>query len=342
VLAVIALAAPRGWAQSTADKAAAEGLFDQGRAAMQRGDFAQACGLLERSQRIDPAVGTLLYLAECYEKAGRTASAWATFREAADAAEAARESARARTGRDRAARLEPHLARLTIQLSAENEQIQGLSVERGGQSVNTATWNVPVPVDPGDHVITASAPGYEAFSTTVTVQAGAANVSISVPPLKKNPEGEKAAAPPPAESTPLGAPAAAAAEPPRTDTPELPPSERNGDTQRIAAYVAGGVGVVGIAVGSIFGLRAISKASDAEGYCPRGYQCDDVLGTTLTDDAKSAARIANIAFAVGAVGLAGGVILYFTAPAKPPPVPPATATLRARISPTGVTLEGTF
>src|SRR5262249_38113298 len=73
-----ALPAPLGWAQSsTSDKVAAEGLFDQGRAAMQRGDFAQACGLLERSQRIDPAVGTLLYLAECYEKSGRTASAWA-------------------------------------------------------------------------------------------------------------------------------------------------------------------------------------------------------------------------------------------------------------------------
>src|SRR5215470_3965724 len=107
----------RAGAQSTSDKAAAEALFDQGRAAMQDGDFGKACGLLERSQHIDPGVGTLLYLAECYEKSNRTASAWATFREAADAADRAKESVRARTGRDRAARLEPFLSRLTIQVA---------------------------------------------------------------------------------------------------------------------------------------------------------------------------------------------------------------------------------
>src|SRR5262245_66532784 len=91
---VVVTAGTPAWAQSAADKAAAEALFDQGRAAMQEGDFAKACGLLERSQHIDPGVGTLLYLAECYEKSGKTASAWATFREAADAAEAQRKADR--------------------------------------------------------------------------------------------------------------------------------------------------------------------------------------------------------------------------------------------------------
>src|SRR5438067_1140228 len=109
----------RAGAQSTADKAAAEALFDQGRSAMQEGDFGKACGLLERSQHIDPGIGTLLYLAECYEKSGRTASAWATFREAADAADRARETGRSKMGRDRAARLEPLRSRLTIQVTPE-------------------------------------------------------------------------------------------------------------------------------------------------------------------------------------------------------------------------------
>src|SRR5215470_5736089 len=117
VAIVLATLGSRAEAQTAADKAAAEGLFDQGRTAMKEGDFAKACGLLERSQHIDPGVGTLLYLAECYEKSGRTASAWATFREAADAADRAKESVRARTGRDRAARLEPFLSRLTIQVA---------------------------------------------------------------------------------------------------------------------------------------------------------------------------------------------------------------------------------
>src|SRR5690242_2864398 len=156
-------------AQTAADKAAAEALFDQGRAAMQEGDFGKACGLLERSQHIDPGVGTLLYLAECYEKSGRSASAWATFREAADAADRAKESGRARTGRDRAARLEPLLSRLTIQVAPESQQIQGIAIERAGQLVQPATWNVPVPVDPADYTIKASAPGYETWSQIVSV-----------------------------------------------------------------------------------------------------------------------------------------------------------------------------
>src|SRR5262245_14503400 len=115
----IAAVGSRAEAQSASDKAAAEALFDQGRTAMQEGDFAKACGLLERSQHIDLGIGTLLYMAECYEKSGRTASAWATFREAADAAEAAKKTDRARTGRERAARLEPTLSRLTIQIAPD-------------------------------------------------------------------------------------------------------------------------------------------------------------------------------------------------------------------------------
>src|SRR4051794_20217691 len=81
---ITTLSGPVAMAQSTSDKVAAESLFDQGRDAMRKSDFARACGLLERSQKLDPAVGTLLYLGECYERSGRTASAWATFREAGD------------------------------------------------------------------------------------------------------------------------------------------------------------------------------------------------------------------------------------------------------------------
>src|SRR5688500_5523674 len=71
---------------SASDKAAAEALFDQGLRLMKQNSFSEACPKLEESNRIDPAVGTLLYLGECYERVGKTASAWATFREAASLA----------------------------------------------------------------------------------------------------------------------------------------------------------------------------------------------------------------------------------------------------------------
>ncbi|HEY2733078.1 MAG TPA: tetratricopeptide repeat protein, partial [Polyangiales bacterium] len=87
---------------SATDKALAENLFDRGIALMRQGQFAEACTQLEQSNNIEHGIGTMLYLAECYEKLGRTASAWAMFREASSAARAEGQSDRSKTGTARA------------------------------------------------------------------------------------------------------------------------------------------------------------------------------------------------------------------------------------------------
>ncbi len=59
----------------------------------------------------------------------------------------------------------------------------------------------------------------------------------------------------------------------------------------------------------------------------------------MSDDADQAATLSNISFAVGAAALAGGVVLYPTAPdgsAEAKPVVGATVT------PSGLWLTGTF
>jgi serine/threonine-protein kinase len=336
--------APGALAQTATDKAAAEGLFDQGRAAMQEGDFAKACGLLERSQHVDPAVGTLLYLAECYEKAGRTASAWATFREAADAAAGAREPQRARTGRERAQRLEPLLSRLTIQVAAETQQLAGLTVDRRDKQIQPALFNVAVPTDPGEYSITAAAPGYESWSGTVTVPDRAGKVSIGVPALRKSSEPDKG----PATTAPT-APLPGQAGPDRPagtgDAPGASVSlgttsgETRSGAQRTIGVVVGAAGVVGIGVGTFFGLRAFSKYGEAKDHCADGI-CRDDQGVPLTEDANNAATASNIAFGIGLVALAGGVVLYLTAPSENRSA--QTSALRARIGPGSITLGGTF
>src|SRR5690606_21383628 len=100
VVTLSALGGPApAWAQRTpAEKAAAETLFDRGIEQLRTEDLSAACTSFEQSQRIDPAVGTLLSLAECYERTGRTASAWATFREAASLARELRQTDRAELG----------------------------------------------------------------------------------------------------------------------------------------------------------------------------------------------------------------------------------------------------
>ena len=119
-------------AQGAADKAAAEALFDRGLALMKDNKYQEACERLEQSQAIERGIGTMLYLAECYEKLGRTASAWALFREGASAAHAEGQPERSRAGADRAAALEPKLSRLTLQVSPDNA-IEGFELLRDGQ-----------------------------------------------------------------------------------------------------------------------------------------------------------------------------------------------------------------
>ena len=342
-LSVAGLAQPAA-AQTVSDKAAAEGLFDQGRAAMQEGDFAKACGLLERSQHIDPAVGTLLYLAECYEKSGRTASAWATFREAADAAMAAKDPQRARTGRERSQRLEPVLSRLTIQVAPETQHLPGLTVDRRDKPIQPALFNVAVPTDPGEYTITASATGYEPMTLTITVPERSGRVSITIPPLRKSAEPDKGgaattpAAPPPGAAG-TGQPSGPADTSGAAMNLSTAPSETRSSSQRTMGLVVGAAGVVGVGVGTFFGLRAFSKYGSAKDVCPE-INCPSAEGPVLVDEARNAATAANIAFGVGLVALAGGAVLYLTAPSAERAA--ARPTLHAKVGPGSVVLGGSF
>jgi serine/threonine-protein kinase len=266
---------------------------------MKLGRLTEACAKLEQSQSIEHAIGTSLYLAECYEKQGRTASAWGLFRDAASEAQARGEPARAEQGRTRAARLEPRLSRLTISVA---ERPSGLQVFRGASPVPEALWNVAVPVDPGEHRITARAPGYVESSQIVLVQGDAANAVISVPTLARDTS---------VPSEPAGAAAATVA------SGAEPASDKGtsgaGKTQRTVGLVVGGAGLVAMGVGAIFGLKAMSKNNDAEAICPNS-PCNTLEGETLTDEAKSAATVANVLVIGGAAVAATGVVLYFTAP----------------------------
>jgi hypothetical protein len=99
-----------------------------------------------------------------------------------------------------------------------------------------------------------------------------------------------------------------AAEPAATSSPR-------GNTQRIAAVAVAGVGVVGVAIGSVLGVSAINKNSDAnKGHCT-GNTCDAV-GVSLRQDAVHAGNLSTVAFVVGGVAIAGGAVLWFTAPSN--------------------------
>ncbi|HEX5661105.1 MAG TPA: tetratricopeptide repeat protein, partial [Polyangiales bacterium] len=188
VCALWLIVVPATHAQVAAsDKAAAEALFDRGLALMREGKLDEACARLEQSNAIERGIGTMLYLAECYEKQGRSASAWAVFREAASEAQAAGQFERANAGRLRAEKLEPVLSKLIVDVP-DAVRVQGLEVTRNGAPLASGLWGVPLPVDPGRLVIEARAPGYLPASHTVTIERGPHQARYELPVLAAAPQ----------------------------------------------------------------------------------------------------------------------------------------------------------
>lgn len=275
---------------SSSDKAAAEALFAEGRKLMESGHLNEACSKFEASQRLDPGVGTMLNLAECYEKSGRTASAWAEFREVISAARAAESKDREDLARQRATVLESKLSRLTITLSPEASGVRGIEVRRDGALVDPAELGSAIPVDPGKHFIEANAPGHQKWFTRIELAPEGAQQNVTVPALAE------------AESTAANT----------STTVDLQPA-KSGGSQRTVGLAVGGVGVVGLAVGAIFGLKASSNWKDAKAACidyPYGCSTD---ADDKRSSAKNAATLSSIGFIGGGLLVAAGAVLWFTA-----------------------------
>ena len=114
------------------DPVAAEELFSEGRAAMDRGDFGAACARFEESQRLDPAAGTLMNWAECLSRQGKPASARLKWREALDAL--APDDERRAAAQQRLSSLDAVVPRLEIRLDANTPG--GALVTRDGAPVD--------------------------------------------------------------------------------------------------------------------------------------------------------------------------------------------------------------
>jgi serine/threonine-protein kinase len=321
---------------SAAEKTTAEALFDEGVKLMKSGNFQEACPKLENSQRVDPAVGTLLYLGECYEKIGRTASAWATFREAQSAAESTGQTKRAQTAKQRVEKVEKDLAYLTIEAADATKTLPGLRITRGGIDAGTSIIGAPVPVDPGDVTIEVSAPGHQNYVVTVTVQARSRQ-SMTVPALAVK---EEAPAPAPTPAPPASAPLAP---PPPAPPPPAPAAEETGTSAlAIVGLVVGGAGVVTAGVGTYFGLRAMNedKAAD-EGSCGPNV-CQEKSDFDHSDKAVRSAKVANIAIGLGGGLIVAGGLMFLFAPSSEPKKEGASVRVGPRLGPgfAGIGVEG--
>src|SRR5262245_7215210 len=169
---------------------------------------------LAESQRLDPAGGTLIALALCYEADGKTASAWVVFGEAQAAAARDGRADRVKLAKDKIASLEKTLSYLTVNVAPEASALNGLEIKRDGAMLGKAALGTPVAVDPGKHRIAAVAPGYGEFSVEVEIGLNGDRKTALIPALQPAPTQEPAA---PATAAP------AATQPPNATPGQSPP-----------------------------------------------------------------------------------------------------------------------
>jgi hypothetical protein len=293
-----------------AQSAAAEALFEEGRQLMKEGDYETACPKLAESYRLDPALGALLNLALCYEEQGKSASAWAKFKDAASVAADDGDVDRKAFAERHIADLEPKLTRLKITV-APGADITGLEIRQDGVAFSVATAGTALPVDPGTHEIVATAPGHEGWSTTVQTAGAGQTAEIVIPVLPTTPP--SAPPEPTAPARPIvPAPRPAPSPPDRTAGSSLSTLEILG----ITGMAVGGAAVV---VGSVFGGLAIKNGDEVAEGCTepdgQGSACpeaSDLIG--LNDEAMTQATVANVLLIGGGVVAVGSLVLYLVAP----------------------------
>jgi hypothetical protein len=285
---------------------AAEALFEDARSLVAAGNYAEACPKFAESERLGPSVSTLLNLANCWEKVGRTATAWATYREAASAANASGRKDYLATALKHADGLAPKLARLTVTVS---QPAPGLQVKRDGVVVESAEWGTGIPVDTGSHSIEASAPGRKSWQVALDVAQDGAQAAVTVPVL------EEAPVEPAAPSAPLPTAAVPATAPATPQTPDETNAAGGGGTQRAIGGVVAGLGVVGLGIGTAFAIIAKSKYNDskANGQCPTDPNVCNAVGVSERNDARTDGNIATVAFSAGAAALVAGGVIWLTA-----------------------------
>lgn len=292
---------------SAQDSATAGALFEKGVADMEAGRFDSACPAIAESQRIDPRPGTLFTLAECDARWGKVASAAAQYQEYVDVVsrltpdQQQRHKARADIARAQLTKIKPSVPMLTLVLPADAPP--GTVVTRNGEVLQSVVLGLALPADPGQYVIVTRAPGGAEHEAKVTLQLGdQKRVVLEV----------SKAAPPPA------APLAPQAAPPLTEPNakvEAPPGQARGNGRKTAAYVAGGIGLAGIAAGTVTGILVLGKKQTVNDNCT-GSACNDE-GLAAANSAQNLATVSNVSFGIGIVGLAASAIMLLSGGSQP-------------------------
>jgi hypothetical protein len=278
-------------------RATAEKLYQDAYRLAQKGELARACEMYAESDRLDPANGTKLELARCYEKTNRPASAWALYVIVADADQVSgKNKARETAARARASALDGVLPKIVVKVPLSAAGVPGLEITRDGMPLSKALWETPLPVDLGAHRIRASAQGFIPWEGEATVTKMAETAVVTIPALERAP----------ATNTIVKSPV----------TRGEAEANKGGSGPPVLALVLGGAGLAGLAAGGACGGAAFAKWADVKELAAQ--QCSDPKGfsgctQTVADKGAEASRLATastVGFVAGGAALAGATVAW--------------------------------
>lgn len=305
-----------------ADESDAERLFREGQELLGKGQTKLACDKFELSLKKEETVSTLVNLAFCHERDGKPGRAWNEFKRASLTAKA-----------ERLAFVQQHLKVLDAKVGHASMEV-GAHVISDVKLDGEPAYVDPlarITADPGSHSVTVSVDGNTQTLTRdkVVLRLGENNPEITFvfedAPKPKPP-------PPPVEH----------AEAAKATTGD----DHGSDPKRTVGFVFMGLGVVGVGIGSYFGVQAFALKPDCTGAaCSEPQNAEGRRAVT-------AGRISTVAFVAGGVALAGGLVLMLTSTSSSKPSAPSTARLEnrngLRLAPVvsassgGVRLEGSW
>ncbi len=283
---------------ASADVGTADKLFQEGKALMAQGRFAEACSKYEASYDADAALGALFNLADCLERDGRLASAYGRWGDAVAFASRKNDS-RASYARERRETLRPKLSFVTLDIVGKLPE--ELHVFKGNTKLSAGAFGTALPTDPGETVIQVVRGQDEVlWETRVELQETQqrsvvipideiVKTNLAVMKKRKNEETGRRGA---QGAVPQGF----------------------WSTQRIAGFVVGGVGVLGAAVGFTLGGIAASKATDLDAECTNDRTQCTPQGIQIQESAFTFATASTWTLIGSGIVAAVGITVIITAP----------------------------
>jgi hypothetical protein len=302
LLAVILLVPPAA-AQSDGDEAArlteARGKFQQAIELEQANDWGGALRLFREVGQVRMTPQVRFHIGVCEENLGRLAVALGSYELALRDAEAVGGDFRDEVTQ----KVESLRARIPKIVVVRGPGAEAAIIELDGVALGATSIGVELPVDPGPHAVTARAPGFSPFETTVdATESAKASVEVK---LARAPSPEPAPAPLP-----------------HPDTPET--ARRS----RAVPYAIGAAGAASLLASGIFLILQNGKVSELEDVCgPDRNQCPESSRSTY-DSAKTYNTLSRVTLGIGLVAVGTAVTLIVT---EPKPKPPASARLRLQI-----------